>query len=323
MTRAIQVRETGGAEKLLWEEVEVGDPGEGQVRLSMRAAGVNFIDVYFRSGQYPRPLPFVLGLEGAGIVEVLGPGVSNLRVGDRVAWSTVPGSYAESLIAPASALVELPEAVPLDVAAGAMLQGMTAHYLSTSTHRAVAGDQILVHAAAGGVGLLLIQMLKRAGALVIGTCSTVEKEKLAREAGADHVIRYDECDFADRVAEITNGSGCDVVYDSVGQATSEGSLRSLKPRGLLALFGQSSGAMPPFDLQRLNQMGSLFVTRPSLAHYTASRDELEMRAGAVLGAVARGELKIRIGARFPLERAEDAHRALEGRKTTGKVLLEV
>jgi NADPH2:quinone reductase len=220
-----------------------------------------------------------------------------------------------------ASLIRIPDAVEDDVAAAVMLQGMTAHYLVTSTHEAKAGELALVHAAAGGVGLLLVQMLKQAGVEVIGTCSTSEKETLAHGAGADHVIRYDACDFADRVHEITSGRGCDVVYDSVGQATFEGSLRSLRPRGLLALFGQSSGAVPPFDLQQLNQRGSLFVTRPSLAHYVATREELELRADAVLGAVARAELSVRIGARFPLERASDAHRALEGRQTSGKVLL--
>lgn len=321
MSWAIVVRETGAADRMLFEEQELADPGPGQVRIALRAAGVNFIDVYFRSGQYPRPLPFTLGLEGAGVVEALGPDVSSLAVGDRVAWSTAPGSYAENLIVAESALIKLPEGVTEEQAAAAMLQGMTAHYLCHSTYVVAPGDRALVHAAAGGVGLLLIQMLKRAGAFVIGTCSTSEKAALAQGAGADHVIRYDETDFADAVRELTGGAGCDVVYDSVGQSTFAGSLRSLKPRGLLALFGQSSGAVAPFDLQQLNQLGSLFVTRPSLAHYTASRDELEMRAGAVLGAIERDELKIRVGARYALERAADAHRALEGRETTGKVLL--
>ena len=322
MNRAIRVRETGGAEKLLWETAEVGDPGEEQVRVALRAAGVNFIDVYFRSGAIPQAHTIHSRSRGGRSRAGSRTGVTMFAEGDRVAWSTVPGSYAESVIAPVSALIRVPDGVSEELAAAAMLQGMTAHYLSTSTHPVKSGEHVLVHAAAGGVGPLLIQMLKRAGALVIGTCSTAEKEEIARSAGADDVIRYDECDFADRVAEITNGAGCDVVYDSVGRSTFEGSLRSLKPRGLLALFGQSSGAVPPFDLQQLNQLGSLFVTRPSLAHYTASREEFELRAGAVLGAVGRGELEIRIGARFPLEKAADAHRALEGRKTTGKVLLE-
>jgi NADPH2:quinone reductase len=287
----------------------------------LRAAGLNYIDVYFRTGRYPRPLPFVAGLEGAGVIEVLGPGVTEFAVGDRVAWSSVPGSYAEALLAAATALVKIPEGVGDELAAAAMLQGMTAHYLTTHTREARPGDCALVHAAAGGVGLLLIQMLKRAGVMVIGTCSTAEKEQLAREAGADHVIRYTECEFADEVRRLTEGRGCDVVYDSVGRTTFEASLRSLRPRGLLALYGQSSGAVPPFDLQELNRLGSLFVTRPSLGHYTATRQELELRAGAVLADVAAGRLQVRIGATFPLARAADAHRALEGRQTAGKVLL--
>jgi len=321
MSRAIVIRETGDADQLRWEDHDPDEPGEGQVRVALRAAGLNFIDVYFRTGQYPRPLPFVAGLEGAGIVEALGPGVSGLAVGDRVAWSSVPGSYAETLLASTAALVRIPDAVSEETAAAAMLQGMTAHYLTTDTHRARPGEIALVHAAAGGVGLLLIQMLARAGVHVIGTCSTAEKEDLARKAGAEHVIRYTECDFAEAVRELTEGRGCDVVYDSVGRDTFEGSLRSLRPRGLLALYGQSSGAVPLFDLQQLNQRGSLFVTRPSLAHYIASRAELELRAGAVLEAIAAAELQVRIGATFPLERAADAHRALEGRATTGKVIL--
>jgi NADPH2:quinone reductase len=321
MGNAICVRETGGPEKLLWEPHDPGTPGPGQVRVKLEAAGLNFIDVYFRSGQYPRPCPFVLGLEGAGRIEALGPDTPGFAEGDRVAWSAVPGSYAESLLAPAASLIAVPGNVDSDVAAAAMLQGMTAHYLVTSTYPVQAGETALVHAAAGGVGLLLIQMLKRLGATVIGTCSTEEKEKLARGAGADHIVRYDQTDFVEPAREISDGRGCHVVYDSVGQSTFEGSLASLRPRGMLALFGQSSGAVPPFDLQQLNVRGSLFVTRPSLAHYVASREELEMRADAVLSGVARGELDIRIGARFPLASAADAHRALEGRSTTGKVLL--
>jgi len=321
MGKAIYVRKTGGPEQLLWEPHDPGAPGPGQARVKLGAAGLNFIDVYFRTAQYPRPLPFVLGLEGAGVIEALGPDTEGFEVGDRVAWSGVPGSYAESLLAPTASLIQIPEKVESDVAAALMLQGMTAHYLITSTYPVQSGEVALVHAAAGGVGLLLIQMLKRADVKVIGTCSTEEKEVLARGAGADHVVRYDQTDFAQSVGEITAGRGCDVVYDSVGQATFEGSLASLRPRGMLALFGQASGAVPPFDLQQLNARGSLFVTRPSLAHYVATREELEMRAEAVLGAVARGELDVRIGARFPLERAGDAHRALEGRETTGKVLL--
>jgi NADPH2:quinone reductase len=318
---AIAVHETGGPEVMRIEHRELADPGPGQVRIRTRAAGVNYIDVYFRTGLYARPLPFVAGLEGAGEIESVGAGVSDLAVGDRVAWSSVPGSYASGVIAPAAGVVRVPDAVGDDVAAAAMLQGMTAHYLVHGVRETRPGDVALVHAAAGGAGLLLVQMLAAAGATVIGTCSTAEKEHLARAAGAHHVIRYTERDFAPEVRERTGGRGADVVYDSVGRTTFEGSLASLRPRGLLVLFGQSSGPVPPFDLNRLNAMGSLFVTRPSLAHYTADRAELELRAGAVLGAIAAGKLSVRIGAEFPLAGAADAHRALEGRATTGKVLL--
>jgi NADPH2:quinone reductase len=320
-SHAIFVHEIGGAEKLSWEPIELDAPGPGQARVEVAAAGVNFIDVYFRSGQYPRPVPFVLGLEGAGTIVDLGSETDGFSVGDRVAWSTVPGSYAEAVNAPVAGLIKVPDGVDQEIAAAAMLQGMTAQYLCNSTFAAAAGQTALVHAAAGGVGLLLIQMLKAKGVRVIGTCSTAEKVALAKGAGADHVVRYDEVDFAKSVAAITDGAGCNVVYDSVGQSTFEGSLQSLRPRGTLALFGQSSGAVPPFDLQRLNQHGSLFVTRPSLAHYTASREELESRASDVFESIASGALDIRIGATFAFEAAADAHRALEGRKTTGKVLL--
>lgn len=320
MPYAIQVRETGGAEALRAEPFEPPAPGPGQARIAVHAAGVNFIDVYFRTGLYPRPLPYVAGLEGAGVVEACGPGVA-LAPGDRVAWASAPGSYATHVVAPAAQLVPVPEEVPLDLAAAVMLQGMTAHYLVNGCRTTRPGDVALVHAAAGGVGLLLIQGLVAAGARVIGTCSSAEKEALARSAGAHDVVRYDAADFAAEARRLTGGRGCDVVYDSVGQATFEGSLRALRPRGLLVLFGQSSGPVPPFDLGRLNALGSLFVTRPSLAHYTADRPELELRAGAVLGAIAKSRLAVRIGARFPLAEAAAAHRALEARRTTGKVLL--
>ncbi|MCG8587741.1 MAG: quinone oxidoreductase [Proteobacteria bacterium] len=321
MPRAIVVEKTGGPDVLAFQEHDPGAPGPGQVRLQVTASGVNFIDVYFRTGLYPRPLPFVEGLEGAGRVEAVGDGVSDLAPGDRVAWSSVPGSYAEAVVAPADGVVRIPEAVSDEQAAAVMLQGMTAHYLCRATYVAQPGDWALVHAAAGGVGLLLIQLLKRAGATVIGTCSTAEKEALARGAGADHVIRYTETDFAEATASLTEGRGVDVVYDSVGATTFDGSLRSLRARGLLCLYGQSSGPVPPFDLQRLNQGGSLFVTRPSLAHYTRTRSELVERAGDVLSAVEDGSLRVRIGARFALAEAVEAHRALEGRLTTGKVVL--
>jgi NADPH2:quinone reductase len=320
MPQAIRVRETGGAEVLRAEPFEPPAPGPGEALVAVQAAGVNFVDVYFRTGLYPRPLPYVAGLEGAGVVEACGPGVM-LAPGARVAWASVPSSYASHVVAPAAQLVAVPEAVPLEVAAAAMLQGMTAHYLVNGCRTTRPGDIALVHAAAGGVGLLLIQLLVAAGARVIGTCSSAEKEALARGAGAHDVIRYDAVDFAAEARRLTGGRGCDVGYDSVGQATFEGSLRALRPRGLLALFGQSSGPVPPFDLGRLNALGSLFVTRPSLAHYTADRVELELRSGAVLGAIAQGRLAVRIGARFPLAEASAAQRALEGRRTTGKVLL--
>ncbi len=321
MPQAVFVREIGGPEVLSLEPYDPGEPGAGQLRVRVQAVGVNFIDVYFRTGLYPRPLPYVAGLEGAGEVESVGSGVEGLRPGDRVAWSSVPGSYADRLLAPASALVRIPGAVSAELAAAAMLQGMTAHYLVHSTRETLPGELALVHAAAGGVGLLLVQLLKAAGARVIATCSTAEKEKLAREAGADQVVRYTEQDFAEETLRLTAGRGVHVVYDSVGRTTFEGSLRSLRPRGLLVLYGNSSGKVPPFDLHRLNAMGSQFVTRPSLAHYTADRQELEWRAGEVLSRVADGRLRLRIGARYPLARAGEAQRALEARATTGKLLL--
>ena len=321
MGRGIVMETTGGPEVLRAASHDPGTPASGTARVSVAAAGVNFIDVYFRTGAYPAPLPFVLGLEGAGEVESVGPDVHDLAVGDRVAWASVPGSYADAVVAPVDRLVRVPAGVGLDVAAAAMLQGMTAHYLVHGTRETRRGDTALVHAAAGGVGLLLIQMLRSAGARVIGTCSTAEKEALARDAGADEVIRYDRIDFADEARRLTDGRGVDVVYDGVGKATFDGSLRALRVRGLCALYGQASGVVPPLDLQRLNQGGSLFVTRPSLTHYTQDRAEVELRAGAVLGAVASGALRVRIGARYPLEQAAETHRALEGRATTGKVLL--
>ncbi|HVH06206.1 MAG TPA: quinone oxidoreductase [Myxococcota bacterium] len=321
MTRAIVVSTLGGPEALHLVEQKIAAPQTGQASIAVRAAGVNFIDVYFRTGLYPRPLPFVLGLEGAGVVEAVGPGVTTVAPGDRVAWASAPGSYAERVVAPADALVKLPDGVADETAAAAMLQGLTAHYLAHGVRATMRGDTALVHAAAGGTGLLLVQTLKRAGARVIGTCSTAEKEELARGAGCDVVVRHGDADFVAVARAETHGRGVDVVYDSVGKDTFDRSLQCLRPRGLLALFGQSSGPVPAFDLQRLNAGGSLFVTRPSLAHYVATRAELEERSAAVLGAVARGELHVRIGARFPLAQAAEAHRALEGRGTSGKLLL--
>ncbi len=321
MTRVIEVRRTGGPEVLALAEHEVGAPGPGQLRIRVAAAGVNFIDTYFRSGAYPRPLPFVLGLEGAGRVEAVGDGAAGFAVGDRVAWASAPGSYAEALLAPAAMVVRVPDGVADDVAGAALLQGMTAHYLVHAIRPPEPGAWALVHAAAGGTGLLLVQTAKRAGLRVIGTCGSAAKAELVAGAGADRVIRYDEVDFAAAAREATDGRGVDVVYDGVGRATFDGSLACLRPRGLLAIFGQASGPVPPFDLQRLNAGGSLVVTRPSLGHFVATRADLEMRADAVLGAIAKGTLDVRIGARFPLAQAADAHRALEGRATTGKVLL--
>jgi NADPH2:quinone reductase len=321
VTRAVFVRENGGPEVLRLEEHDPGAPGSGDVRVRIAASGVNYIDVYMRTGLYPRALPFVLGLEAAGLVEGVGSGVQGLAEGDRVAWSSVAGSYANVVLAPASSLVGVPQGISDETAAAVMLQGMTAHYLVHGTRETKPGDTALVHAAAGGTGLLLVQTLKRAGATVFGTCSTDEKAKLARQAGCDHVIRYTEEDVVEEVRSRTDGRGVDVVYDSVGQATIDASLRSLRPRGLLALFGQSSGVVPPIEPYRLNILGSLFLTRPTLAHYTATREELEMRADAVLDAVADGGLQVHIGARYGLDQVADAHRALESRSTTGKLLL--
>ena len=321
MTHAVLVRQTGGPEVLAYEEYDPGAPDADAVRVKVTASGVNFIDVYFRTGLYPASLPIVLGREGAGTVEAVGSGVEGLSPGDRVCWAMVPGSYAEVANVPGDSLIAIPSGVPDEAAAAVMLQGMTAHYLVHATRPAIAGDMALVHAAAGGVGLLLVQMLKREGVRVIGTCSTAEKAAIAKEAGADQVINYTTDDFVGAVTDWTAGRGVDVVYDSVGESTFEGSLRSLKPRGMMVLFGQSSGPVPSFDLNRLNPLGSLFVTRPSLVHYMRDRAELELRAGAVLNAVADGSLRVRIGQRFALADAAEAHRALEGRRTSGKVIL--
>jgi NADPH2:quinone reductase len=321
MGQAIVIGQTGGPEVLALRDHEVASPGPGQVKVHVEAAGLNFIDTYFRTGAYPAGLPLVVGLEGGGVVEAVGEGASRFDVGDRVAWSQVFGSCATEVLAPEDSLIAVPDGVTTEVAAAAMLQGMTAHYLVNGVRDTKPGDTALVHAAAGGTGLLLTQMLKAKGARVLGTCSTDEKEALARGAGADEVIRYTDVDVVAAVKGLTGGTGVDVVYDSVGKDTFEASLKCLRPRGLMVLFGQASGAPPEFDLQRLNRGGSLFITRPSLAHYVSNREELEMRAGAVLGAIATADIDVRIGARFPLADAADAHRALEGRKTTGKVLL--
>jgi NADPH2:quinone reductase len=319
--RAIQIRQTGGPDVLHEVDLPAPEPGAGQVRVRVEAIGVNFIDTYLRTGLYPAPLPFVPGVEAAGTVDAVAPDVSQLAPGDRVAWTGVPGTYAELAVAPADRLVRIPEALTTELAAATLLQGMTAHYLTHGVRETRPGDVALVHAAAGGTGGLLVQMLKRAGARVIATCGTPEKATLARESGADDVILYRDEDFRARTRELTDGRGVDVAYDSVGQATFEGSLGSLRPRGLLCLFGQASGPVPPFDLGRLNTAGSLFVTRPSLAHYVADRESLETRAGAVFDALAKGDLVQRIGGRYRLEDAAQAHRDLEGRGTVGKLLI--
>ena len=321
--RAIRVHAPGGPEVLRFEE-EVPDPtpGEGQALVRIEAIGINFIDVYHRTGLYKVPsLPFILGQEAAGTVEAVGPGVTDVAPGDRVAYTGVMGSYAEKAVVPADRLVRLPEGLSARDGAAAMLQGMTAHYLACSTYPLKPGDACLVHAAAGGVGLLLCQIAKMRGARVFGTTSTEDKARLAREAGADEVILYTEQDFAAEVRRLTDGQGVQVVYDSVGRTTFEKSLDSLARRGTMALFGQSSGPVPPFDPAILNAKGSLYLTRPSLFHYIATRDELATRAADVLGWIRDGKLKLRIEHEYPLSEAAEAHRALEGRRTTGKVLL--
>ncbi len=319
--RAIRVHEYGGPEAMRLEELPTPKPGEGQALVRIEAAGLNYIDTYQRSGAYKGQLPLPLGLEGAGVVEAVGSGVTTVRAGDRVAWTGVPGSYATYNVVPADRLVTLPAGVDSRAGASAMLQGMTAHYLAHSTYPLKPGDGCLVHAAAGGVGLLLCQMARRAGARVIGTVSTEEKAKLAREAGAHDVILYSHQDFEAEVKRLTGGKGLQVVYDAVGRDTFEKSLNCLATRGYMVLYGAASGPVSPLDPQVLNTKGSLFLTRPSLFHYIATRDDLVRRAGDVLGWIQKGELKIRIGATFPLAEAAQAHRDLEGRKTTGKVLL--
>jgi NADPH2:quinone reductase len=318
---AVRIHEHGGPEVLRYEEVPTPTPGEGQALVRLVACGVNFIDIYQRKGLYKLELPATLGQEGAGVVEAVGPGVSEVKPGDRVAYSNVLGSYAEYVLVPANRLVPIPDGVTYQQAAAAMLQGMTAHYLVTSTYPLKPGDTCLVHAAAGGVGLLLVQMAKRRGATVIGTVSTEEKARLAREAGADHVILYTQQDFEQEVLRITDGRKVQVVYDSVGKDTFDKSLNCLALRGMLVLYGQSSGPVAPFDPQVLAQKGSLFLTRPVLWHHTTTREELLWRAGDVLGWVRSGELKLRIDRALPLSQAAEAQRALEGRETTGKVLL--
>ncbi len=319
--KAIQVKQPGGPEAMELVELPVPEPKANEAVVKLAASGVNFIDVYFREGRYKAPLPLVLGQEGAGTVTAVGADVTLVKVGDRVAWAGLLGSYAEYASMAADRLVAIPSGVTDQQAAGAMLQGMTAHYLSHSTYPLKRGETVLVHAAAGGVGLLLVQMAHNIGARVIATVSTDEKAKLAREAGADEVILYTQSDFEAETKKLTGGKGLDVVYDSVGKTTFEKGLNVLHPRGMMVLFGGSSGAVPPFDLIQLSQKGSLFVTRPTLGHYTATRDELVERSSAVFAMMANGKLKLRIAHTYPLAEARQAHRDLEGRKTTGKLLL--
>ncbi len=306
---------------LVLRELPTPTPGPGEALIQIEACGVNFIDIYLREGRYPSTLPFIPGQEAAGTVAAIGPGVNTVKVGDRVAWCGAPGTYAQFAVAPVARLIAIPIGVTTQQAAAAMLQGMTAHYLAYSTYPIQMGDAVLIHAGAGGVGLLLIQMAKSLGARVFATVSTEEKAVLAHAAGAQETILYTREDFAARVREFTNGAGVPVVYDSVGKTTFDGSLTCLRPRGILVLYGGSSGAVPPFDLIQLSARGSLFITRPTLKDYTATREELVIRAGDVLRWVAEGSLKLRLEHSYPLAEAAQAHRDLESRKTTGKILL--
>ena len=320
--KAIQIHATGGPEALELSELPIPHPGPGQVLLRIEAIGVNFIEAYFRKGQYKATLPLIPGSEAAGVIEELGPCVSGFAVGDTVASVAVLGSYAEYALAPATQLVKIPEGLTPEKAAAVMLQGMTAHYLAYSTWPLKQGETALIHAGAGGVGLLLTQMAARIGARVITTVSTKEKADISREAGASEVILYTEQDFEAEVKRLTGGRGVDVVYDSVGKTTFEGSLNCLRPRGMLALFGGSSGAVPPFDPVQLSTRGSLFLTRPTLWHYVSTREELEWRAGDILKWALGGELKLRMEHVYALEDAAKAHADMESRRTTGKILLE-
>ena len=319
--RAIQVSKTGGPEVLELVDIPVPQPKANEALVKIEASGVNFIDVYFREGRYPTQLPFISGREMAGVVTDVGKDVKEFRPGDRVAQTGVMGSYAEYQSVPQDQLVHVPTGVTNEQAAASMLQGATMHYLMRSTYPLRAGEVALVHAAAGGMGLLLTQLGKIIGATIIGTVSTDEKAKLARAAGADHIINYTNQDFVAEVKRITGNQGVDVVYDGVGKTTFDGSLSVLRPRGYMVLFGGASGAVPPFDPIRLTQLGSLFLTRPSLSHYIAKREELVWRMTEVFNLIAAGDLKIHIGATYSLRDSQQAHRDLEARKTTGKVLI--
>ncbi|GAC1620735.1 MAG: quinone oxidoreductase [Vulcanimicrobiaceae bacterium] len=320
--KAISIDRNGGPDVLNLRDLPTPAPGAGEALVRIEAAGINYIDVYFRMGTYPAPtFPFVIGQEAAGVVEAVGDGVTGLHVGDRVAYAGVAGSYAEYALVPAARLVAVPDAITPHVAAAIMLQGMTAHYLVNSTYALKPGDIALVHAGAGGVGLLLTQLAKAKGARVVTTVSTPEKAALSRAAGADLVVDYTTEDFLAKTREFSGGTGAHVVYDSVGKTTWEGSLDALRPRGTFVLFGASSGPVPPLDLQILNTKGSLFATRPSLAHHVATRDELTMRASSLFQSVLAGDLKMRVEHTYPLADAARAHTDLEARKTTGKLLL--
>lgn len=320
--RAIQVYETGGPEVMQLVEVPDPVPGEGRLLVGVSTSGVNYIDTYHRAGTYPRKVPFGLGLEGVGVIREIGPGVDGFTIGQRVAWSQTPDSYAELVAVPAAQAVAVPDAVSDEQAVGAFLQGMTAHVLVTATHAVAEGESILVHAAAGGVGLMLTQLAAARGARVIATVSTAAKAELARAAGAADVINYTEVDdLASQVRTLTSGEGVAAVYDGVGATTFDASLASLRRRGILVLFGAASGPVPPVDPQRLNAGGSLYLTRPTLFHYTATREELDWHAGQVFAAVANGTLDVRIGHRYPLADARKAHEELQSRATTGKLIL--
>lgn len=321
--KAIIITEPGGPEKLQLVDLPTPQPGPKQALVRLHAAGVNFIDVYFRMGLYKADLPVTLGNEGAGVVEAVGPEVTEVAPGDRVAYAMARGSYAQYSVVPAAVLVKIPDHLDFNTAAAAMLQGMTAHYLTHSTYALQNDDACLVHAAAGGAGGLIVQMAKMRGARVFGTVSTEEKARIAREHGADEIILYTQQDFEAEVKRLTNGRGVDVVYDSVGKTTFDKSLNSLRPRGVMALFGQSSGPVPPFDPNILNGKGSLFLTRPSLGHYVASREELLWRAGDVLTWIDSGKLKLRIDRTYPLAEVASAHKDLESRKTSGKLVLTI
>jgi NADPH2:quinone reductase len=322
MTRAIRVHKTGGPEVLQWEEVDVGQPGEGQARVRHTAIGVNFIDTYHRSGLYPLPLPTSLGSEGAGLVEDVGPGVSHVEVGDSVAYAGgPPGSYSEVRVMSADRLVKLPDGISGTTGAAMMLKGMTAQYLIRRTYKVQPGDNVLFHAAAGGVGLIACQWLKTLGATVIGTVGSDEKAAVAKAHGCDHTILYTREDFPKRVRGITGGKGVPVVYDSVGKSTFQGSLDCLRPLGLMVSFGNASGPVPPFELSQLTQKGSLYITRPTMATYTATRSDLEATAKELFDVVLSGKVKIEINHTYPLKDAQQVHRDLEARKTTGSIVM--